>query len=280
VSQVKISSRHTMVFVAASLVLFAGGAWTQERNTLPPQSVDSGSSKMNDTNAANNPLESLLTVDLQDRFEPSPEGFPDRNANVGELRVAVPIDTFGLHQFVRTIVPINTTVPGGTGVGDLQVYDILPFEVGRITLGAGPLVVAPTASGNSYGLGKWQLGAAAGLIDPQAWGLLALLATYQHSVSGDGPRPDGAITTVQPFFFYHFADGVYFRSSGVMTFDTFHHVQYIPLGVGFGKVCTSANGNIANFYLEPQYSVYQSGVGSPSWQIFAGVTFKFPVRRR
>src|SRR5208282_2079925 len=127
--------------------LFAGGAWAEESNTLPPQSVDAGSSKMNDTNAANNPLESLLTVDLQDPFEPSPEGFPDRNQNVGELRVAVPIATFGLHQFIRTIVPINTTVQGGTGVGDLEVYDILPFQVDRITLGAGPLIVAPTASG-------------------------------------------------------------------------------------------------------------------------------------
>jgi hypothetical protein len=35
-----------------------------------------------------------------------------------------------------------------------------------------------------------------------------------------------------------------------------------------------------NLYIEPQYSVYQSGVLSPKWQIFAGATFKFPAGRR
>jgi hypothetical protein len=88
------------------------------------------------------------------------------------------------------------------------------------------------------------------------------------------------VTTAQPFFFFHFADGFYFRSSAVWTFDTAHHVDYIPIGFGLGKVWTSAKGSIANFYIEPQYSVYQSGVGSPTWQIFAGLTLKFPVGKR
>jgi hypothetical protein len=35
-----------------------------------------------------------------------------------------------------------------------------------------------------------------------------------------------------------------------------------------------------NFYIEPQYSVYHTGVASPKWQIFAGATFKFPLGKR
>ena len=128
-----MSSKHTMILVAA-LVLFAGNAWTQENNAVQSQSVatSSGSGEANDTNAANNPAHPLLTVDLQNYFAPSPEGFPGRIGNQGLLRVSVPIDAFGLHQFLRTILPINTTasVQGGpnTGVGDLTVYDWVLFE--------------------------------------------------------------------------------------------------------------------------------------------------------
>jgi hypothetical protein len=57
-------------------------------------------------------------------------------------------------------------------------------------------------------------------------------------------------------------------------------VDDIPLGLGSGKVFTNARGDIVNLYIEPQYSVYQSGVGSPKWQVFGGVTFKFPAAKR
>ena len=42
---------------------------------------------------------------------------------------------------------------------------------------------------------------------------------------------------------------------------------------------TNAHGDIVNLYTEPQYAVYQSAVGSPKWQIFGGVTFKFPIAK-
>jgi hypothetical protein len=57
-------------------------------------------------------------------------------------------------------------------------------------------------------------------------------------------------------------------------------VQDIPLGLGVGKVWKRSNGDIANLYIEPQYSVFQSSIGSPKWQVFAGVTFKFPTGKR
>src|SRR5262245_45873895 len=180
--------RSQTIVLAVSLAFFAQDAWTQERNPPQSSSVGTGSSQVNDANAANNPLESLLTIDLQNRFVPSPEGFSGRSANELQLRVAVPIHTFGLHQFVRTILPINTPtrVQGGpnTGVGDLTVYDIFPFQAGGLTLGAGPLIAAPTASGDAYGPGTWQAGGAAAVISLHSWGLLAALVTSQHSLSG------------------------------------------------------------------------------------------------
>jgi hypothetical protein len=282
-TQALMRSRHTIVF-AACFVFFAGDGWTQDTKAPQSQLIAAGSSDANDTNAANNPLEPLLTIDLQDRFASSPEGFPGRVDSQELLRVALPIDAFGLHQFVRVFLPINTTpsVQGGpnTGVGDLEIYDTLNFQVHGATLGAGPLIAAPTARGDAYGSERWQAGAAGVAIKLESWGLLAVLATYQHSVSCDSSSPAGALATVQPFFFYHLRRGFYFRSSAVMNFDTFHHTQDIPLGTGFGKVWKGSHGDIVNLYVEPQFSVFHSGNGTPTWQLFVGVTFKIPIGER
>jgi hypothetical protein len=109
---------------------------------------------------------------------------------------------------------------------------------------------------------------------------LALVATYQHSFSGNSSSPVGQLASVQPFVIRNLHRGFYLRSSGAWTFDTFHHVKDIPLGFGIGKAWKGSNGDIANLYIEPQYSVFQSGVGSPKWQVFAGATFKFPTGKR
>jgi hypothetical protein len=231
-------AQRTIVLVA-SLVFFARNVWTQESNAQQSQAVDVGSREANDTNAANNPIHPLLTVDLQNYFAPSPEAFPGRIANQGLLRVSVPMRTFGFRQIVRTILPINTTasVQGGpnTGVGDLTVYDFLLFQAHGTTLGAGPLIAAPTARGDAYGSGKWQAGAAGIVIAPHNWGLLAVLATYQHSFSGNSSARSASsrlcnhsLSTISLM-----ASTSDLRESG--TFDTFHHVQNIPLGSASGR---------------------------------------------
>jgi hypothetical protein len=152
----QMRSQRTIVLVAG-LVFFARNVWTQESNAPQSQAVDVGSREANDTNAANNPIHPLLTVDLQNYFAPSPKGFSGRIGNQGLLRVSVPIRAFGTRQIVRTILPINTTasMQGGpnTGAGDLTVYDFLLFQEHRSTLGIGPLIAAPTARGEAYGSG-------------------------------------------------------------------------------------------------------------------------------
>jgi hypothetical protein len=269
---------------AASLVVFAGTPWIQKSDGLEAQSAPTSADATNATNAANNPIHPLLTFDLWNYFAPSPEGYPRGINNQGLLRVSVPFDVLGFRQIARAIVPINTTasVQGGpnTGAGDLTVYDFVLFGEHGTAIGVGPLIAAPTAGGEVYGSGKWQAGAAGIVIAPHNWGLLAAVATYQHSFSGNSSSPVGQLTSVQPFAIYNLHSGFYLRSTGAWSFDTFHHVKDIPLGLGSGKVFTNARGDIVNLYIEPQYSVYQSGVGSPKWQIFGGATFKFPTAKR
>jgi hypothetical protein len=100
--------------------------------------------------------------------------------------------------------------------------------------------------------------------------------TYQHAFG----RGTGAITqetTFQPFIHYNFHHELYLRSAGLLVFNSGSGVKDIPLGLGFGKVWNLADGKTINFYMEPQYSVWRSGLGAPDWQLFTGVNFQFPV---
>jgi hypothetical protein len=235
----------------------------------------------NDVNAANNPLTPKITINLQDYFVPDLNRVDDRDANQFLLRGLVPAKLFGMPQLIRFTLPLvtNPTFPSGsdTGLGDLTLFDLLVFPAKGAIFGAGPLLVAPIASNRSLGTGKWQAGAAGVVVIPQSWGQLAMLATYQHSFAGDDSRPVTQVLTAQPIVTYNLDDGVYLRSSGTWTVDLGNHTDYIPVGLGIGKVWPLGHGNTMNAFVEPQYAVFRSGAGVPVWQIFAGINFQFSI---
>jgi hypothetical protein len=234
-----------------------------------------------DVNAANNPLTPKITVNLQDYFLPSLNRLNGRSGNQFLLRGLVPSDAFGVPQLIRFTLPVATspTFPSGTdtGLGDLTLFDLAVFPMHGVIFGAGPLLVAPTASSRTLGAGQWQAGGAAVAVAPQPWGLLAGLVTYQHSFAGDESRPTAQIFTAQPIVTYNLPDGFYLRSSGVWTVDLGNHTTTIPLGLGAGKVWTFGHGNTVNAFIEPQYSVIRSGAGIPAWQIFGGINLQFAI---
>ncbi len=69
------------------------------------------------------------------------------------------------------------------------------------------------------------------------------------------------------------------RSSGITTIDFGRQRAVVPVGLGLGRVKRLEDGNVLNLYLEPQYSVVQSGPGQPSFQVFAGFNIQFPPGR-
>jgi hypothetical protein len=268
----EMRSRFTITLMA-SLVVFAGRAWTEETEKPAIQKAATDAGAANSTNAANNPANPTITVDVQNYFMPSPVGYSGRTENLGYLRVSVPVNNFGLHQYIRTILPIYTTPieQGGpnTGAGDLTVYDFLLNQYRGATIGVGPLIEAPTARGSNYGPGKWQAGAAGIVLTPHHWGLLGVLPTYAHSFSGNSLSRASQDLTVQPLVHYNFPRGLYFRSTGVWNFDTYSHVDYIPVGLGGGKVWKRPNGDLINLYFEPQYSVYKTVLRRPGGRFSA-----------
>ena len=233
------------------------------------------------SNAANNPLTPSITFNFQDYYFPSLFGVPDRDANQYLQRGLIPHKLFGTPQLFRYTVPVATApaFPRGseTGLGDLFLVDFftLPPLPGKIEVALGPLLVAPTASDEVLGQGKWQTGPAVAIVAPQSWGLAAGLIQYQHSFAGDDDRADVRLLTFQPVVTYNLPQGWYLRSSAIWSFDFENDNHFIPIGFGVGNVWKVDQRTTANLFIEPQYTVWHEGAGMPRWQIFVGLNLQF-----
>ncbi|WP_062227748.1 hypothetical protein [Aureimonas frigidaquae] len=234
-----------------------------------------------DVNAANNPLTPKITLNFQNFYTPDIVGLGGRQSNAFLLRGLIPADFFGQPQLFRYTLPIATApqFPSGyeTGLGDLTLLDILLFPGETVSFGAGPLLVVPTATDDSLGAGKWQAGAAGVAIAPQKWGLLGALVTYQASFAGDRDRDDVSLLTVEPVINYNLKDGFYLRSTATANFDLDTGDYFVPVGLGIGKVFKPSEHTTLNAFIEPQYTVFNEGVGNPRWQILVGLNVQFDI---
>jgi hypothetical protein len=235
-----------------------------------------------EVNEANNPLTPKITGNLQDQYVSSYHGLSDSDSNAILLRGVLPHKLFGWPQILRATLPIVTSpdqpLGATTGLGDINLFDVLLFKVGRVELGFGPQLTINSATDDRLGTGKWQAGAAALAIAPQHWGLLGGLVTYQHSFAGDDDRPTQNTLQAQPFVIYNLPQGFYLRSTATWSFDLEHGDYYIPLGVGAGKVWKTVDGATLNLFVEPQWTVAHEGV-TPELQVFMGLNMQFPLRR-
>lgn len=291
---------YTIILATVSFALIATTARAQDTRA-PVASVELGGSSPsrivtnvsenatdganNITNQSNNPITPKAQFLMQNFFMTTLQGYGDRSADQLLLRLYLPFKLLGVQNIARIYQPIETEplVPTGTaaGFGDMTVYDLALHKMDKFTVGAGPLLVLPVASHTNLGDGKWQAGAAVIAVTERSWGLMGSVVTYQHSFSGYGSsRPAAELVTVQPLIHYNFNHGYYLRSSGIwnLSFEA-PHISEIPVGFGAGKVMKLRSGTVVNFYIEPQYSVYQNGNGSPKWQILTAVTFQFPNKQ-
>ena len=230
-------------------------------------------------NVANNPLTDIPAIQVQNYFQPVMSGQPGSGADQPFLRGIVPHDTFGWRQLMRASLATGTTAwgPAGTdsGLGDLTLFDVPLIQLANAKMGIGPLVIVPTATSPALGERKWQAGAQGVVSAPYDWGLAAALVAYQQAFDSSARS-----LTVQPFLFYNLSDGFYVRSSGITSIDFGRQTAVVPVGLGLGRVKRLNDGNVLNMYLEPQYSVVQSGIGQPAFQVFAGFNIQFPPGRQ
>jgi hypothetical protein len=247
---------------------------------LDARAEDAKTSGSSSSNSANDPTEPRFTVEYWNYYAPSLNQL-NGDAENGIARVLIPFKVGGIQQEMHVIPSIVTAAAATsgprTGLGDTQIYNftLTKQDIGlpeKVTFGIGPLIAVPTATSTNFGPNSLQGGVAGAVIAPQSWGLLGVLATYQHTLWGARSE----VTSVQPNVFYNLDQGYYLRSSAVMTFDTYSHTRVIPIGFGAGKVIQLAGGCTLNAYVEAQPSVYRAGVGAPRFQVFTGIKMQFP----
>jgi len=187
----------------------------------------------------------------------------------------------GLRHLIRATMPLETTPDTPTsyasGFGDFVIQDAFKFSKEGATTewGVGPLLVAPTATADALGAGKWQIGVAGIIVQLLRGGsIVSGILTWQTDFAGDPARPGTNLVTFQPDIALALGTtGFYLSTSPIWTFDLVNNNYLIPFSIGFGKVM-EVDKTIVNVTFEPQITIYHKGV-QPTAQIFLGLTLQW-----
>jgi hypothetical protein len=276
---------HLALAFASSALAFvtsvAAQAPAQSAPTSPEPQVSAkhpaGAPTEEEIKEANNPVASIASLNFQNYYASRLSEVAGASANSFYLRFAAP---FGPLLARATLPVVTTSAPGASasGLGDFNAFVTwrLTRQHAPLTIAVGPLYVAPTATDDSLGTGKHQLGGA--FIAMQSVGplLIGTLLQYQHSIAGDETRPSTSVFIPQLFAILQMGGGTYLRSAPIASFDTESGNYNVPFGLGIGHVA-KVEGVIVNAFIEPQYTLLSQGPGQPLFQIFSAVNLQFPL---
>ena len=231
---------------------------------------------------ANNPLADLTALNFHNYYIPKLTDAPsDAYLNNAWVRFAKPFSDGKL--LLRVSAPLSSVgspdrfggVTTTSGLGDINAFMSYNFvSQADKTIGIGPLLVAPTATDDLLGSGKWQAGFAfVAFIAKTATFQFGGLVTWQTSFAGDEDREKTNLGAIQPFYFWQLGKGTYIRGAPIWVFDFENEAFHVPLGLGIGKV-VKVERTVFNLFVETQYSVLSNGT-QPLFQLFTGINVQF-----
>ena len=232
---------------------------------------------------ANNPLASVTAFNIQNYYIGSFTGLPDDvDGNQFVLRYAQPLQIGDTNWLLRASLPYNSfpVGPGASsvnGIGDIDVFLAYQFPTQPgLSFGIGPQLVAPTASDSRLGADQWQAGIANVFFDGRSpkfqYGYLLIYRGGLGDTPAGKTRPN--LAAFQPFAFYQLGDGWYTGGAPIWTYNFSDDSYNVPLGLRIGKVFQRGN-TTANVFIEPQWSIANSGPGQPEFQIYAAINLQF-----
>jgi len=218
--------------------------------------------------AASDPTASLMSVSVQDIYAGSYHQLDDESGNTILLRSSVPFTTGSLEHIARATLPIVTDSPSGeSGLSDLVLFDLIKFERSWGRWGIGPVLLAPTATDDAIGAGKWAIGPALGFVARSGKLMWGLFNQNVFSFAGDDDRDDVNISILQPIVNYSLPDKWSIGTSEMnVSYDWDRDAwTALPLGVKlaklvkFGKLPVQFAGgyeyNFADDYVAPKWAV-------------------------
>lgn len=230
-----------------------------------------------------NPVASLISVPLQANWD---FGIGVNDATRFTLNVQ-PVIPLSLNEevnlIIRTIVPVidaESPAPGissASGVGDIvQSFFFSPKEptAGGWIVGAGPVLLWPSATDDLLGAEKWGAGPTA-LVLKQAHGwTFGLLANHLWSYAGDGDRVEVNATFVQPFISFTTKTQTTFALNTESTYDWNGQQWTVPVNLVVSQLFKLGGAPI-QVSLGGRYYA-EAPAGGPEWGLRAMLTFLFP----
>ncbi len=235
----------------------------------------------NTTSDANNPLAETTSFNIQNYYIGK---FTESNqkGNQFVLRYGKPVSIGKTNWLARASLPINslpvnTDGTRETGIGDFDIFASYLFKTGdpKISFGIGPQVVLPTATDDRLGAEQLQLGLANVYFNARSEKFqYGYLLTYRAGVGDTNGRDRVSLAALQPFLVYQLEKGWYTGMAPLWGYNFKNDSYSIPVGLRLGKVIQK-NKTVFNFFVEPQYSIFDKGPGQPKWQIYFAVNMQF-----
>jgi hypothetical protein len=283
------------VFLLSALPLIAqdtpiGPAGTQVATHATPSAATNSEELRK---AAQNPIATLVSVPFESDLNLG-IGKANRRQYVLDIQPVIPFSAGkNLNLITRWITPViyqPLPVPqspgspeqqtGVSGLGDLNPSFFLGPKTGKVTWGAGPTFVFPTATNTAYlGQGKLSIGpTVVALVQPPHF-TIGILTNNYWSVAGHSDRNKPAVNQflLEYFVNYNMKKGWYLLTAPIMTANwraASGSVWTVPLGAGVGRIMKLGFQPV-NLNLQ-FYGNVATPTGGSSWAMKVDVALLFP----
>ncbi|WP_193164501.1 hypothetical protein [Microbulbifer hainanensis] len=191
----------------------------------------------------NDPTAPLPLIQFRNIYAPGVPG-TGSSANLFEIQPVLPFapsDTIRFAQLIKITIPIVTSPAPDrtTGLGDLQMFDLVAIKESWGRWGFGVAAILPTATAPELGQEKWQLGPATAIMYTAVKNL-QVGAVFQNpaSFAGDSNRESVNSLSITPTLTYNLPGGWFYGHSDYdFVFDWENGGEAtIPIGFQAGKV--------------------------------------------
>ncbi len=243
-----------------------------------PATKAAGPSAQDLANQVNNPAAPVTFIQFRNILAPSVPG-TDGVANALQMQPVLPIGPFKFIPYVQLMkitMPFYLVVPGTvspqrsgvSGVGDLQLFDLVIIKQSWGRWGFGPTLVFPTASTNATGAGKWQAGPSVALIYTGIKNLTAgAIIQDPISYAGSASRANVNSMIISPTFTFNLKEGCFVGLSDYNWNFNWENggAATVPLGVQMGKIVTLGKQPISLSVEAGGTAVRPAGTPNPGW---------------
>jgi hypothetical protein len=226
-----------------------------------------------------NPVASLISVPFQSNWDFDIGPKEDKTNYLMNVQPVIPISLNQDYNLIlRTIVPIkaNEFPTSVGGLGDtVQSFFFSPKEpVNGWILGAGPVMMYPTATDDTLGGRKWAAGPTVVFLQQKSGWTYGVLANHLWSYAGSSDRSEVNTTFLQPFLSFTTKTYTTFGVNTESTYDWKDSQWTVPINAMISQLLKIGGQPLQ---LQVGYRYYSEAPKyGPDWGLRFAVTFLFP----